>query len=160
MVLFLYGLYYFCLEVSQLRSMGFRSYFMSFWNFMDIASYLANLIICPCYIFRVGLGPGGFTPVRLSLARTASPHPSPRLACCCCCPVLVGVRVWRHACWGWVWQRRPHAYHSRSQPEAEYRERMTPWHAGIPRHCERGQQHKRFEGMNNNTKKVYNPATL
>ncbi|MEW5305080.1 MAG: hypothetical protein WDW36_007644 [Sanguina aurantia] len=66
-VLFLYGLYYFCLEVSQLRSMGFRSYFMSFWNFMDVASYVANLIICPCYIFRYGLGPGGFTPVLVSL---------------------------------------------------------------------------------------------
>ncbi|KAG2499706.1 hypothetical protein HYH03_002641 [Edaphochlamys debaryana] len=61
-ILFLYGLYFTLLECLQLVSLGAAAYFDSFWNLVDIAAYVTTLVVCPCTVFRYGIGPGEFVP--------------------------------------------------------------------------------------------------
>ncbi|GIL43770.1 hypothetical protein Vafri_1390 [Volvox africanus] len=62
-VLFLYGIYFLILECMQLASLGFAAYFDSFWNIVDIAAYVTTLVVCPCTVFRKGIGRGDFVAV-------------------------------------------------------------------------------------------------
>jgi hypothetical protein len=62
-ILFLYGLYFLVLEFVQLASLGAAAYFDSFWNIVDIAAYVTTLVVCPCTVFRYGIGRGQFVAV-------------------------------------------------------------------------------------------------
>lgn len=66
MILFFFGLYYMAMEFYQMVKLGIKAYFDSMWNFMDLASYSATLVITPCYLFRIGLGDGAFVPALVS----------------------------------------------------------------------------------------------
>ncbi|EFJ51236.1 hypothetical protein VOLCADRAFT_88109 [Volvox carteri f. nagariensis] len=62
-ILFLYGNYFLVLECVQLASLGAAAYFDSFWNIVDIAAYVTTLVVCPCTVFRKGIGKGDFVAV-------------------------------------------------------------------------------------------------
>lgn len=73
-VLFVYGTYFLVLECVQLVSLGPGAYFDSFWNIVDIAAYVTTLVVCPCTVFRYGIGQGQFVPVLVGAGgSTASP---------------------------------------------------------------------------------------
>ncbi len=59
-IIFFYALYFIVMEGIQLRKLGMAAYFGSFWNFLDLASYTAALVITPSVVLRFGLQNGGF----------------------------------------------------------------------------------------------------
>lgn len=59
-IIFLFGLYFMCLEAVQLVKLGAAAYFDSFWNFVDLASYAAAMVLAPCVLARYGMQDGGF----------------------------------------------------------------------------------------------------
>lgn len=59
-IIFLFGLYFMALEAVQLFKLGAAAYFDSFWNFVDLASYAAAMVLAPCVLARYGMQDGGF----------------------------------------------------------------------------------------------------
>lgn len=58
--MFFFGSYFLSLEGLQLIKLGASDYFSSFWNFMDLFSYAASMVIPPCVLLRFQMGDQGF----------------------------------------------------------------------------------------------------
>jgi hypothetical protein len=55
-ILWIFGFRYIILEGYQMNKVGIVAYFNSIWNFVDIISYGATLVITPCHIMRYQIG--------------------------------------------------------------------------------------------------------
>jgi hypothetical protein len=66
-VLFFFGLRYLILEGYQMTKVGFFAYFNSVWNFVDIISYGATLVITPCHLFRYQISHGQAIPALIAV---------------------------------------------------------------------------------------------
>jgi hypothetical protein len=65
-MVFLYGAYFLAMEGLQLFKLGLTAYFDSFWNFVDLASFVMAMMIPPFVLFRIGLTANGYVPIMVS----------------------------------------------------------------------------------------------